>query len=64
MLRNLPNVLMMAEVGFLTSYPTLPDFMSCSVPCHVEIINKDYINSVYMCFTYFDLFNPHCDPNK
>lgn len=31
---------MMAEMGFLTSYPDLPDFVSCRVPCHVEIISK------------------------
>lgn len=47
MLSNFPNVLRMAEMGFLTSYPDLPHFTSCSFPCHVEILNKYYLNSVY-----------------
>lgn len=37
---------MVAELGFLTSYPDLPDFTSCRVLCHVEIIHKSYVNCV------------------
>lgn len=40
MLSHLPNVFMVAEIGFLTSYPDLPDCTSGSVLCHTETINK------------------------
>lgn len=64
MLSHLPNVFMVAEIGFLTSYPDLPDCTSGSVLCHTETINKYYLNSVYMCFTYLDSLNPHCNANR